>query len=334
MRSTGSLQMRDTPPDQRTFPFLGQRPEQEEERPLPQRQSAPRPLQRPVPQPDARLCSSNAVEQNTDMNVNEAVAPSVGSATRMVSHEQPLNERMRNLLRLDFLYQQAVHHHTKADSWSTRAAVSALLEILTVTQRGDVRGEVLKELERQMATLATFNSRPGVDSARLRMLLAKLQSMRDDLATVGALFMQPLRDSEFLNAIKHRSSIPGGTCEFDLPNYTHWLNLPDEIRGANFSRWLAVIRPLGDAVSELLWMTREQARSRAEVAPGGIFHLTLDRDVPTQMIRISLPAGTEIYPEISGSHHRCSIRFLYWQDPVSRPVQATEDVHFMLSTCT
>jgi cell division protein ZapD len=268
------------------------------------------------------------------MNANEAIAPSAGPATRMVFYEQPLNERMRNFLRLDFLYQEAVHHHTRADPWSTRAAVSALLEILTVTQRGDVRAEVLKELERQMAQLSTFNTRPGVDAARLRVLLTKLHGMREDLASVGALFMQKLRDSEFLNAIKHRSTIPGGTCEFDLPNYTHWLNLPDEIRGADFAHWLAVIRPLGDAVGELLWMTREQARSRPEVAVGGVFHLTLDRDVPAQMIRVSLPAGSDIYPEISGSHYRCSIRFLYWQDADNRPLQATEDVRFTLSTCT
>jgi cell division protein ZapD len=281
-----------------------------------------------------RLCRADGVEQNTAMNAHEAVVPAGEAAARLLSYEQPLNERMRNFLRLDFLYQQAVHHHTKADPWSTRAAVAALLEILSITQRGDVRGEVLKELERQMSQLATFNSRPGVDAARLRVLLTKLHHMREDLAGVGALFMQKLRDSEFLNAIKHRSTIPGGTCEFDLPNYTHWLNLPDEVRGADFAHWLAVIRPLGDAVGELLWMTREQARSRAEVAHGGVFHLALDRDVPAQMIRISLPLGTDLYPEISGSHYRCSIRFLTWQDPDNRPVQTTEDVHFTLSTCT
>ena len=72
-------------------------------------------------------------------------------------------------------------------------------------------------------------------AARLRVLLTKLHHMREELGSVGALFMQKLRDSEFLNAIKHRSTIPGGTCEFDLPNYTHWLNLPDEIRGADFA---------------------------------------------------------------------------------------------------
>jgi cell division protein ZapD len=268
------------------------------------------------------------------MNPHEAAAPAQDAATRAVVYEQPLNERMRNFLRLDFLYQQAVHHHTRADPWSTRAAVSALLEILAITQRGDVRGEVLKELERQMAQLAVFNSRPGVDTARLRVLLTKLHRMREELGSVGALFMQKLRDSEFLNAIKHRSTIPGGTCEFDLPDYTHWLNLPDEVRGADFAHWLAVIRPLGDAVAELLWMTREQGKPRPEVAPGGVLHLTLDRDVPAQLIRIALPAGTMLYPEISGSHYRCSVRFLVWQDAGNRPTQATEDVRFTLTTCT
>ncbi|MGI9247064.1 MAG: cell division protein ZapD [Steroidobacteraceae bacterium] len=268
------------------------------------------------------------------MNANEAVATSADAATRVSAFEQPLNERMRNFLRLDFVYQQAVHHHTRPDAWSTRAAVSALLEMLAITQRGDIRSEVLKELERQTTQLAAFATRPGVDAQRLRMLLTKLNRMRDELGSIGALFMQQLRDSEFLNAIKHRSTIPGGTCEFDLPNYTHWLNQPDEVRGADFARWLTVIRPLGDAIGELLWMTREQGKTRREVAQNGVFHLSLDRDVPVQLIRISLPGGTDVYPEISGSHYRVSVRFLSWQDANTHPVQMTGEVPFTLSLCT
>jgi cell division protein ZapD len=268
------------------------------------------------------------------MSSTEAVVPTTDAATRVLAYEQPLNERMRNFLRLDFLYQQAVHHHTLPDPWSTRAAVSSLLEILAITQRGDIRSEVLKELERQMSQLSAFSTRPGVDATRLRVLLTKLHRMREELSTVGALFMQKLRDSEFLNAIKHRSTIPGGTCDFDLPNYTHWLNQSDEIRGADFARWLAVIRPLGDAISELLWMTREQGKTRRETAPNGIFHLTLERDVPVQMIRILLPLGTDLYPEISGSHYRVSVRFLSWQDANTHPVQMADEVPFTLSLCT
>src|SRR6185369_15172589 len=93
------------------------------------------------------------------------------SATRGAAagpvYEQPLNERMRTFLRLDFLYQQAMYHEERTDSWSTRAAVGSLLEILAITARGDIRSEVLKELERQMAVMHEYQTRPGVDGGRL-----------------------------------------------------------------------------------------------------------------------------------------------------------------------
>lgn len=249
-------------------------------------------------------------------------------------YEQPLNERMRTFLRLDFLYQQALYHEEREDSWSTRAAMSALLEILAITARGDIRSEVLKDLERQMSVMHDYTTRPGVDTSRLKAVLSNLAQLRTELNAVGALFMQKLRDSEFLNSIKHRSTIPGGTCEFDLPDYRHWLDQPFAARSQAFGEWMATIRPLCDAVTELLWLTREAARPKPETATGGTFQITFERENPCQLLRLALPAGTRLFPEISGSHHRCSIRFLSWNDLNARPVQTTEDVQFQLTVCT
>ncbi len=147
--------------------------------------------------------------------------------------------------------------------------MSALLEILAITARGDIRSEVLKDLERQMAVMHDYATRAGVDNSRLKAVLGNLTRLRTELNSVGALFMQRLRDSEFLNSIKHRSTIPGGTCEFDLPDYRHWLDQPFAARSKAFGDWMVTIRPLCDAVTELLWLTREAARPRPEVAPGG-----------------------------------------------------------------
>ena len=108
-------------------------------------------------------------------------------------YEQPLNERMRTFLRLDFLYQQAMYHEERADSWSTRAAMGSLLEILAITARGDIRSEVLKELERQMAIMHEYGARPGVDGGRLKAVLANLARLRTELNQAGAMFMQRLR---------------------------------------------------------------------------------------------------------------------------------------------
>jgi len=247
--------------------------------------------------------------------------------------EQPLNERMRTFLRLDFLYSQALYHNEMSTQWGSRAAMGSLIDILAITTRGDVRSEVLKELERHVAALSEFQSKPGVDTDRLKSLLVNLQRLRGELMSAGSAFLQPLRESEFLSAIKHRSAIPGGTCEFDLPDYYYWLAQSDDARTRTFNQWLGMMRPLCDAIAEILWLTRQNGRTREEKATAGLFHITFDRDSPFQLLRISLPADAGMYPEISGSHYRCSVRFLKWNGLASRPTQTDADVPFILSCC-
>ena len=267
--------------------------------------------------------------------VSQAVASSAAAAPAesMLVFEQPLNERMRTFLRLDFLYNQALYHNEMASPWGSRAAMASLIDILAVTTRGDVRSDVLKELESQLTALGEFQSNPAVDAQRLKTLMANLQRLRTDLMSAGSAFLQPLRDSEFVSAIKHRSGIPGGTCEFDLPDYYFWLAQGDDARMRTFNQWLGLLRPMCDAIAELLWLTRQNGRSRQEVARGGSFSLTFDRDNPLQLLRISLPAAAALYPEISGSHHRCNVRFLSWNGLATRPTQTEADVTFLLTCC-
>jgi cell division protein ZapD len=271
--------------------------------------------------------------------VMQSPAPETGRSasaeadTGVLVFEQPLNERMRTFLRLDFLYNQALYHNEMASPWGSRAAMSSLIDILAIATRGDVRSDVLKELESQLTSLSEFQSNPGVDAARLKTLTSNLQRLRSDLMSAGSAFLQPLRDSEFISAIKLRSAIPGGTCEFDLPDYYFWLTQPDDARMRSFSQWLGLLRPLCDAIAELLWLTRQNGRARQEIAKGGTFHITFERDNPLQLLRLSLPASAGLYPEISGSHHRCSVRFLAWKGLATRPKQAEEDVPFLLSCC-
>ncbi len=259
--------------------------------------------------------------------------PATAESDRTLIFEQPLSERMRTFLRLDFLYSQALYHNESGSQWGTRAAVTSLIDILAMITRSDVRSDALKELERQLALLGEFQSKPGVDAGRLKTLIANLTRLRSDLLSAGVANLQPLKDSDFLNAVKHRSSIPGGTCEFDLPDYLYWLSQPDEARALAFNRWLTILRPLCDVVSELIWLTRQNGRTRHETAPGGNFTITFDRESPLQLLRIALPASTGLYPEVSGSHHRCNVRFLSWKGVAERATQADSDVEFLLTCC-
>src|ERR1700745_2148229 len=198
----------------------------------------------------------------TESEAPEASAPpETEEETGSLVFEQPLNERMRTFLRVDFLYNQALYHNEIVSQWGSRAAMGSLIHILAITTSGDGRSDVLKELERHLAALSEFQSKPGVDPERLRTLVGNLQRLRGELMNAGSAFLQPLRDSEFLSAIKHRSAIPGGTCEFDLPDYYYWLAQSDEPRVRTFNQWLGMLRPFCDAIAELLWLNPEECRA-------------------------------------------------------------------------
>ena len=250
-----------------------------------------------------------------------------------VVYEQPLNERMRTFLRLEFLYGQASYH---GEGTIRGARVRRSRACSRSGDHGTRRFPQRRSqgAQRHVGVLREYQSRTGVDPARLRSLLSNLSRLRDDLAAIGGNFMAPLRDSEFLSAIKHRSAIPGGTCDFDLPDYSYWLNRPAEVRAGEFAHWLGMIRPLCDSIVELLWLTRENAKRKPETAVGSVYQLQFDRENPCQLVRITLPADTDLFPEISGNQHRCTVRFLSWTDATHRPVHVEVDVPFLLTCCS
>ena len=255
------------------------------------------------------------------------------AARRTAEYEQPINERMRTFMRLEFLYQQMLYNTEDEADWATRAATSSLLEIMAILVRGDIRSDVHKELDQQIESLRRFESQPAVDARRLESLIATLTASRDELDEAGTHFLQPLKDCEFLSSIKHRSAIPGGTCEFDLPEYSHWLRQPFARRQQDVLGWLGIIRPVCDAVVELLWLIRESAQPIDEVAINGMYQHRMRKDTSCRLLRVTLPDANQLYPEISGSQHRFTVRFLEWSTIASRAVQTGHDVKFRISIC-
>jgi len=260
-------------------------------------------------------------------------AGEIAAHPAVAHYEQPLSERMRTFLRLEFLYQQMLYNGEKEADWATRATISTLLEILAILSRGDVRSEVLKELDHQISGLERFQSQPGVDGGRLDTLLHNLVANRDEIGRIGTGFLQPLKDSEFLNAIKHRSTIPGGTCEFDLPEYNHWLRQPIKRRRKDLAQWTEAVRPVCDAVSEILWLIRESALRSDRMAVNGMYQHNMQKDTHCRLLRVTLNGNSPLFPEISGSQHRFTVRFLEWSTIDSRAVQTGHDVAFQLSIC-
>ena len=96
--------------------------------------------------------------------------------------------------------------------------------------------------------------------------------------------------------MKHRSAIPGGTCEFDLPDYAHWLSHAYEVRVADIERWIVNLRPLCDSIAELLWLLRESGHSSEQVAINGVYQHGMVGEGTAGLLRVSLQPGCKPLP--------------------------------------
>ena len=262
-----------------------------------------------------------------------AELPAFSPEHGLIKFEQPLTERMRTFLRIELLYEQTLFHIDDATDFGSRAAIVGLLEILTILGRGDVRTDVLKELERHGEHLGRYRSQPGVDPARLGGLIDHVEQLRGRLAEAGSQMVNPLKECEFLNTIRHRSAIPGGTCGFDLPDYGFWLRLPAGERRRQLEDWTSRLKPLCEAVAEVLWLTREATEASERVATGGLYQHSVDRTEQLNLVRVLLPGSAGIFPEISAGAHRFTVRFLRWRGVDTRPLPLNQDVRFLLALC-
>lgn len=250
-----------------------------------------------------------------------------------IIYEQPLNERIRTFLRLEFLFLRLDTALTSTSELKNREAIDCLLSILSVFERSDLKSEIIKELERLISTLSALENSPGVDKAALEDLLTSLDHILDSLYANKSAIGQKLRDNDFLYSIRQRSSIPGGTCDFDLPSYHYWLqHTSDETRKQQLLTWFEPFSSVRSAIDITLKLIRQSTGFTPITAEAGFYQHSLDSSQANQLIRVKVPRTSEFYPEISGGKHRFTIRLMRF-DIKQRAQQIEEDIALALSCC-
>lgn len=253
--------------------------------------------------------------------------------TRTISFEQPLNERIRTFLRIEQLIQRFEYCAAGQTPWDTHFALLTLLEVNDLAARGDLKSELMKELKRQTANMEAVSESPGVDRTHLESITAKHRELIDNLYGLSGQLGSQLKHNEFINSIKQRTAIPGGTCDFDLPAYHFWLSKPPSERHAALTSWVKPFAQIHEAVIMILKLIRESAKPQQIKAAHGFYQQNLQSAQPFQMIRILLPEDSPYYPEISAGKHRFSVRFRQPKTLEARASQANQDVEFELSCC-
>jgi hypothetical protein len=98
-----------------------------------------------------------------------------------VLFEHPLNEKMRTWLRIEFLIQQMAFRPQIASHADALHFFRNAGDLLDVLERGEVRTDLVKELERQQRKLQSWAEVPGVDQERINELRHQLKQSSSTL---------------------------------------------------------------------------------------------------------------------------------------------------------
>jgi cell division protein ZapD len=247
-----------------------------------------------------------------------------------IIYEQPLNELIRVLLRLEQLFYQLDYLVTDTSTMGTRNVVSAIIQLLNLLDRPDLKAKLAKELGHHLSNLMRLESTPQIDQDKLKALLRQLDNLIRCFIDTNGKIGQSLREVELLNNLRLHLTSPGGGCNFDIPIYHYWLQQPTETREQTIQSWLKEFVSIRTTAMLVLQLIREGTKIQTKIADHGFCQELLDPQLNLRLIRVAIPSMIAAYPEISVGRHFLSIRF-YSPNILERAVQYTDNLTFWLA---
>lgn len=255
-------------------------------------------------------------------------------ATNSIIFEQPLNEQVRTCLRIEHLTEQFNLSEPSISQWQTRDAMAALLKILCIVDRPDLKPKLTQALSQHATALSALETVPHVHTEKLSAVLDELDCTIDAMHAYQGKFGDSLRKNDFLNHIRMHINNPAGACDYATPDYSLWLKLPIETRNQHLREWFKELKLLIDVVNLHLRITRSSTPFKEVKAENGFFHKTLDASAPNLLLRIRVDHRYNCYPETSVGKHRIAIRFVEVNDFINgQSKQIGTDMAFAFACC-
>lgn len=250
----------------------------------------------------------------------------------MILYEYPFNERIRTYLRLERLFDRFSELSARSSALDHHFALITLFEILDVASRSDLKSEIMRDLDRQKQQLNAFRGNPAVSEAALDQTVQQADQCFQQLEKMNGKIGQILTENEWLMSIRSRASIPGGTCEFDLPAYYAWQHQAAPLRQQSLQQWVDGLQAVADSVKLLLSLLRGTGHAQRMTALHGQFQHNLPQGKTYQLLRLSMADDCTLIPEISANRLIVSVRMMQ-QDAHGHLSVAVADSDFQLTLC-
>ena len=250
----------------------------------------------------------------------------------MILYEYPFNESIRTMLRLEHLFDRLGQLIARDAIVDHHYALATLFEIMDVAARADLKSDLLKDLDKHKQQLSAYRGNPSISETALDAITQRIDHAFNELNCVAGKAGSSLTSNEWLMSIRSRISIPGGTCEFDLPAYYAWQHHEPARRRADLMQWVASMTPLAQALQVLLGLLRDSGVPHKVLAPAGQYQQSLPPGRLYQLLRVRLTAVDDLVPEISGHRLMVLVRLMK-QDADGRLKPSPADTSFELTLC-
>ncbi len=250
----------------------------------------------------------------------------------VILYEYPFNESIRTMLRLEHLFDRLGQLIAREAAVDHHFALATVFEIMDVAARADLKSDLLKELEKHKLQFNAYRGNPSISEGALDEVITKIDHAFNGLNQLPGKAGAALTNNEWLMSIRSRISIPGGTCEFDLPAYYAWQKLEPVRRRADLLQWVSSLMPLAEALQVLLGLLRDSGVPHKVVAPAGQYQQSLQQGRVYQLMRVRLTQSDLLVPEISGHRLMVSVRLMR-QDAEGRLKPSPADTAFELTLC-
>lgn len=234
-------------------------------------------------------------------------------------YEFPLSEGVRRLLRAEMLFKQSKAHIEYDNPYSAIAALSALVDLVELVSKNNLKIEMIKQLEKLQ-----FNDQISSEQK------IEIKELTQDLVFASVKTFDEVKENIFLNVIRQRLKVMGGIASFDLPNLHHWLRFSHELRSEHIERWFLLFEPTEKALAYLLTILRSLKDEEVCQFKQGLFYKTVKWDA--ELVRLDVK-DMLIYPEFSGNKQQLSIRLMEQSSPFDPVVQVKKDLEMIVERC-
>ncbi len=240
-------------------------------------------------------------------------------------YEEPVDERIRKFLKLENYFLK-INKHKEIDTiFDSYAAMFNLVCIYQNLSRGEIKRELIREIDFHKSRYLEYIKIPDSDKTKLNSIMEKQDVILNTLHNLKANYLSDLHTDElFQFCTKH--------CDTLSSELDYWLTRDHNFRLDQLNLWLELLKPIENSVNFCLDILRKSSETREECANNGMYVFKLESDKKVRLLRITMHSDNYFFPRISVGPQRATISFMTLNNE-NKFIQMKDDITFVIDLC-